>query len=61
MTTIAAMPVSAGRSISAASARCWSMPAEVGTVLKLLHDLTEAEIGAKLPVHLRRLSDVIAA
>lgn len=32
-----------------------------GTVLKLLDQLTDAEIAAKLPVHLRYLPDVIAA
>ena len=32
-----------------------------GTVLKLLDDLTEAEISAKLPVHLRYLPAAIAA
>ena len=32
-----------------------------GTVLKLLDDLTEAEISAKLPVHLRSLPAAIAA
>jgi hypothetical protein len=32
-----------------------------GTVLKLLEDLTEDEIAAKLPVHLRFLPDAIAA
>jgi hypothetical protein len=32
-----------------------------GTVLKLLHELTDAEISAKLPVHLRYLPDAIAA
>lgn len=32
-----------------------------GTVLRLLDQLTEAEIAAKLPVHLRYLPDVIAA
>jgi hypothetical protein len=32
-----------------------------GTVLKLLDQLTEAEISAKLPVHLRYLPDAIAA
>jgi hypothetical protein len=29
--------------------------------LKLLDDLTDAEIAAKLPVHLRHLPDAIAA
>jgi hypothetical protein len=33
----------------------------LGTVLKLLGDLTEAEILAKLPVHLRHLPDAVAA
>ena len=32
-----------------------------GTLLKLLDELTEAEISAKLPVHLRYLPDAIAA
>jgi hypothetical protein len=32
-----------------------------GTVLKLLDRLTDAEIAAKLPVHLRHLPDAIAA
>jgi hypothetical protein len=32
-----------------------------GTVLKLLDQLTDTEISAKLPVHLRYLPDVIAA
>jgi hypothetical protein len=32
-----------------------------GTVLKLLDELTDAEISAKLPVHLRYLPDAIAA
>lgn len=32
-----------------------------GTVLKLLDQLTDAEIAAKLPVHLRYLPDAIAA
>ncbi|RWB97633.1 MULTISPECIES: DUF1419 domain-containing protein [unclassified Mesorhizobium] len=32
-----------------------------GTTLKLLDDLTDAEIAAKLPVHLRYLPDAIAA
>ncbi|RWK47815.1 MAG: DUF1419 domain-containing protein [Mesorhizobium sp.] len=32
-----------------------------GTTLKLLDDLTETEIAAKLPVHLRYLPDAIAA
>lgn len=32
-----------------------------GTTLKLLDDLTDAEISAKLPVHLRTLPDAIAA
>ncbi|MCO6180953.1 DUF1419 domain-containing protein [Ciceribacter sp. RN22] len=32
-----------------------------GTFLKLLHQLTDAEISAKLPVHLRYLPDTIAA
>ncbi|WP_314962667.1 DUF1419 domain-containing protein [Bradyrhizobium cosmicum] len=32
-----------------------------GTVLKLLDQLTDAEIAAKLPVHLRYLPDTIAA
>ncbi|NSZ09748.1 DUF1419 domain-containing protein [Agrobacterium tumefaciens] len=32
-----------------------------GTVLKLLDDLTDDEIAAKLPVHLRYLPDAIAA
>lgn len=32
-----------------------------GTTLKLLEDLTDAEISAKLPVHLRYLPDAIAA
>ncbi|RWB83404.1 DUF1419 domain-containing protein [Mesorhizobium sp.] len=32
-----------------------------GTTLKLLDDLTDAEIAAKLPVHLRHLPDAIAA
>jgi len=32
-----------------------------GTVLKLLHELTDEEIAAKLPVHLRYLPDAIAA
>lgn len=32
-----------------------------GTLLKRLDDLTEAEIAAKLPVHLRHLSDAVAA
>lgn len=32
-----------------------------GTVLKLLDDLTEAEIAAKLPVHLRHLPETVAA
>jgi hypothetical protein len=32
-----------------------------GTVLKLLDDLTEVEISAKLPVHLRYLPAAIAA
>ncbi len=32
-----------------------------GTVLKLLDDLTDAEIEAKLPVHLRYLPAAIAA
>ncbi|RWP53286.1 DUF1419 domain-containing protein [Mesorhizobium sp.] len=32
-----------------------------GTTLKLLDDLTDAEIAAKLPVHLRYLPDTIAA
>ena len=32
-----------------------------GTTLKLLDDLTDDEISAKLPVHLRYLSDAIAA
>lgn len=32
-----------------------------GTVLKLLDDLSDAEIAAKLPVHLRYLPDTIAA
>lgn len=32
-----------------------------GTFLKLLDDLTEAEISAKLPVHFRRLPSSIAA
>jgi len=33
----------------------------LGTVLKLLDHLTDAEISAKLPVHLRYLPDAIAA
>jgi hypothetical protein len=32
-----------------------------GTVLKLLDQLTDAEISAKLPVHLRHLPDAVAA
>ncbi|MCF1495107.1 DUF1419 domain-containing protein [Agrobacterium vitis] len=32
-----------------------------GTVLKLLDDLTDAQIASKLPVHLRYLPDAIAA
>jgi len=32
-----------------------------GTTLKLLEHLTEAEISAKLPVHLRYLPDALAA
>lgn len=32
-----------------------------GTMLKLLDDLTDAEIASKLPVHLRYLPDAIAA
>ncbi len=32
-----------------------------GTVLKLLDQLTDAEISAKLPVHLRFLPDALAA
>lgn len=32
-----------------------------GTTLKLLDDLTDAEIAAKLPVHLRYLPEAIAA
>lgn len=32
-----------------------------GTVLNLLHQLTDAEIAAKLPVHLRYLPDAVAA
>lgn len=32
-----------------------------GTVLKLLDELTDAEISAKLPVHLRYLPDALAA
>lgn len=33
----------------------------LGTVLKLLESLSEAEISAKLPVHLRYLPDAVAA
>jgi hypothetical protein len=32
-----------------------------GTVLNRLHELTDAEISAKLPVHLRYLPDALAA
>lgn len=32
-----------------------------GTVLKILNELTDAEVSAKLPVHLRYLPDAIAA
>lgn len=60
MTTIAAMRASAGR----AHAR-WSdvlvYAGERGTILKLLDDLTEAEIAAKLPVQLRHLPETVAA
>jgi hypothetical protein len=34
---------------------------ERGTILKLLDDLTEAEIAAKLPVQLRHLPETVAA
>ncbi|MDE5443150.1 DUF1419 domain-containing protein [Bradyrhizobium sp. CSA207] len=51
---------------------CWPAPmrgrrtvlvyaGQRGTVLKLLDDLTEAEIAAKLPVHLRHLPETVAA
>jgi hypothetical protein len=50
--TIAAMPVSASRPSIAASAPSSSM-AWGRAELKLLDDLTEEEIAAKLPVHLR--------
>jgi hypothetical protein len=32
-----------------------------GTVLKLLHDLTDDEVSAKLPVQLRHLPQPVAA
>ncbi|MEY9194806.1 hypothetical protein ABIF96_008466 [Bradyrhizobium ottawaense] len=59
MTIIAATPASAGRMRGRRTVLVYA--GQSGAVLKLLDDLTEAEIVAKLPVQFRHLPDTAAA
>ena len=60
MTTIAAMPVTAGRAELQGGRTVLVFCGGLGTVLKLLDDLTDEEIAAKLPVQLRHLPRLAA-